>query len=923
MRKENTFMATPRKRHKTICISLALMLLAAMYIIALPQPVLASSTTLNSDYTEATRCADSNGNWYTGSYEYWKRDLTPYQRTAVECNTNSIPDGSTINSITLHYKVGVASGSGNFNISAYNSSTKPSAESSASNLYAACSGGTVYATRAGGLSEYGGVEVSLGTNACTDMENNLTSDWFAVGFAQLETSSAKNAMNAWNSITDDYPYWVISFTSPYTLADALDNTLTWTTGVDAEWYGQSTTTHDFIDAAQSGTIGNLETSYLQTTVSGPGTLTFWWKVSSEEDYDYLSFYIDGVLQEGQISGWNPAPAWAQKTYSISTGSHTLKWEYKKDPYTEEGSDCGWVDQVTYTPAPTVTTSAASLVSTTSATLGGNVTDDGGAVVTERGVVYSSTDETPTIGEGGVTKDTNGSRTGSFSESIGSLSPGITYYFQAYAINSAGTAYGGVQNFTTTYPEINLKQGMTDIADGGSYDYGTKSAGSNTDVTFTIENTGTADLTLSGTPIITITGTNADQFSVQSQPSSPVSALGSTTFTIRFSPTTGGAKTAEIAIVNDDPNKNPYNLTLNGTGSASVTFTNGANASLNYQQTSPSPPQDNWHFGQFSIAGDATGATLNSVTVTLGGDYDSGDLGSDPDPFRLYANDSNNFGTATAIGSDVAASGSDVTFSSLNNAIPSGTRYYWVTADISGTANINGTIDALGDLNISNGTISGSSNYGKLNASSDASLPVFMQQLSATLTESGILISWITESEIDNLGFILERRQSDEEDWHVIASYRTSNALSGQGNTSTKTEYEFLDQNVENGITYWYRLSDVDMGGNVTVDGIITVNSNNNELFQTTDLKPVVPNPFNPMASIQYNLSEETTVSLVIYNILGRKVRTLVSNQLQPLGSYRLYWNAKSDEGKNLPSGAYILILKTASYIKSQKMILLR
>ena len=99
--------------------------------------------------------------------------------------------------------------------------------------------------------------------------------------------------------------------------------------------------------------------------------------------------------------------------------------------------------------PTVSTSSASSVSTASATLGGNVTDDGGASVTERGVVYSSTDSEPEIGDAGVTKDANGSGTGSFSESIGSLSSGTLYYFQAYAINSEGTSYGSVvQTFTT-------------------------------------------------------------------------------------------------------------------------------------------------------------------------------------------------------------------------------------------------------------------------------------------------------------------------------------------------------------------------------------------------------------------------------------------------------------------------------------------
>ncbi|MDY6837396.1 MAG: choice-of-anchor D domain-containing protein [Thermodesulfobacteriota bacterium] len=115
------------------------------------------------------------------------------------------------------------------------------------------------------------------------------------------------------------------------------------------------------------------------------------------------------------------------------------------------------------------------------------------------------------------------------------------------------------------PEINLKQGATNIADGGSYDFGIRTNNTDIDVIFTIENPGTADLTLSGTPIIDIVGTDASQFSVQAQPTSPVALSGSTTFTIRFSPTSSGAKTASIAIANNDSDETPYDLTLNGTG----------------------------------------------------------------------------------------------------------------------------------------------------------------------------------------------------------------------------------------------------------------------------------------------------------------------------------------------------------------------
>ncbi|MDO7875296.1 IPT/TIG domain-containing protein, partial [Hymenobacter sp. ASUV-10] len=95
--------------------------------------------------------------------------------------------------------------------------------------------------------------------------------------------------------------------------------------------------------------------------------------------------------------------------------------------------------------PTVTTNAATNLTTTSATLGGNVTADGGLAVTEYGVVYSTSNATPTTAD---TKLPLGSGTGSFSQTQTGLMPSTTYYVRAYATNSLGTSYGAVQQFST-------------------------------------------------------------------------------------------------------------------------------------------------------------------------------------------------------------------------------------------------------------------------------------------------------------------------------------------------------------------------------------------------------------------------------------------------------------------------------------------
>lgn len=96
--------------------------------------------------------------------------------------------------------------------------------------------------------------------------------------------------------------------------------------------------------------------------------------------------------------------------------------------------------------PTVTTADASSITTSGATLGGEVTHQGSTYVTERGVVWSYSNATPTTSDN---KDTNGSGSGTFSEAIGGMTAGTYVYFRAYAINTGGTSYGTVKTFTTT------------------------------------------------------------------------------------------------------------------------------------------------------------------------------------------------------------------------------------------------------------------------------------------------------------------------------------------------------------------------------------------------------------------------------------------------------------------------------------------
>ena len=116
-------------------------------------------------------------------------------------------------------------------------------------------------------------------------------------------------------------------------------------------------------------------------------------------------------------------------------------------YATNGVGTSYGNQVTVTTTMTVatlTTTAASAVTSTTATSGGNVTTDGGSVVTARGICWATT-SSPTIAN---SKTTNGTGTGVFTSPITGLSPGTTYYVRAYATNSIGTAYGSQATFTT-------------------------------------------------------------------------------------------------------------------------------------------------------------------------------------------------------------------------------------------------------------------------------------------------------------------------------------------------------------------------------------------------------------------------------------------------------------------------------------------
>jgi M6 family metalloprotease-like protein len=156
-----------------------------------------------------------------------------------------------------------------------------------------------------------------------------------------------NVSNSAYEDLSDSPFIILGISA---IKDALDTEtdprFAWSTGGNQPWLPQTSTTSDGLDAMQSGPIGHNQKSHVQTALAGPGTVTFWWKVSSQPTFDYLRLLLNGV-EQSRISG---NTTWAQSSLVIPWGNNTVKWEYIKNGSVIGGSDAGWLDDVVFTPA---------------------------------------------------------------------------------------------------------------------------------------------------------------------------------------------------------------------------------------------------------------------------------------------------------------------------------------------------------------------------------------------------------------------------------------------------------------------------------------------------------------------------------------------------------------------------------------------
>ncbi len=346
----------------------------------------------------------------------------------------------------------------------------------------------------------------------------------------------------------------------------------------------------------------------------------------------------------------------------------------EDPYDFVIQGTGTAD-----PKPTATTDAASSIGAYTAIL--NATVNGNGLETTVSFEYGQSPSFgSTVSYGTLEARGGGTTDVPINKAISGLSPNYDYQFRVVATNASGTTYGSTLDFATlrAIPEIQVfNESNLDIVNDNQSFY-TQSFGSTGETggslpkTFTIRNSGVGNLSLSGTPIVEVSGSHASDFTVTSQPSSTTLAPGgSTTFTVTFDPTATGARTATLSIANDDSDENPFVIYVAGVGIASPTgpdVTTAAASSISVSSATLNGSVDDlgsnttvtFEYGTTTGYGTQLNATPNSIsagTGTTAVSLDISGLTADTEyHFRVVG--SNGFGTSE--GSDLTFTTSDYT-----------------------------------------------------------------------------------------------------------------------------------------------------------------------------------------------------------------------------------------------------------------------
>nr|MBC8184547.1 T9SS type A sorting domain-containing protein [candidate division KSB1 bacterium] len=202
-------------------------------------------------------------------------------------------------------------------------------------------------------------------------------------------------------------------------------------------------------------------------------------------------------------------------------------------------------------------------------------------------------------------------------------------------------------------------------------------------------------------------------------------------------------------------------------------------------------------------------------------------------------------------------------------------------------------------------------------------------LNAYVENKGIKISWTTEFEPNNAGFNIYRSQQENGGFVKI----NTSLIPAMGNAISGSSYFYFDKPEQNG-TYYYRLESISLQGDIfdhgTVSVILTsVDIKKYSIPENYELSQNYPNPFNPETIIEYGLPKPGQVSIIIYDIRGQVVRTLLSER-KSAGNHSVKWDGRDYSGMIVSSGLYLYSFKVrdlsgkgTSFSRVRRMILMK
>ena len=202
------------------------------------------------------------------------------------------------------------------------------------------------------------------------------------------------------------------------------------------------------------------------------------------------------------------------------------------------------------------------------------------------------------------------------------------------------------------------------------------------------------------------------------------------------------------------------------------------------------------------------------------------------------------------------------------------------------------------------------------------IPVELTSFTASVNGNAVQLNWSTASEINNMGFDIERSVISNGVRNLY--WEKIGFIEGKGTTTEIQHYSFTDNlTLNHNLNFYYRLKQMDFDGTFTCSNEIEVDLS---LPQNFSLEQNYPNPFNPSTKIKYTIPFVGTslmkfVQLKVFDVLGNVIATLV-DEYKSAGSYEVSFDASS-AGGGLSSGIYFYKLQAGSFTDTKKMILLR